>query len=204
MDTGIQKDWLETVAAIVKPVCGAIVALYGLTKLVLPRLAAIIVRKSFVRYFTDFHQLAKDMDTIRCLVRAERVVIFSGHNCGGLPEIHKPFFVSSLHWSVDADFLAQFPAEGYQDIPVDDPYVTLLMDLSIQGQVHADPERMAENSIIARFYRNEGVRDSYWFYLAAVDNQLSFISIASYTRRFTPGEVTDMEIAVNRMRKRFK
>lgn len=204
MDIGIEKEKLEVIAAIVKPVCGAIIASYGFTRWILPRLAGLVVRKSFFRYFNDFHRMNFDMDEIRFTTGAHRVAVFRAHNGGGLPQMGKPFFVSSLHWSLDATHSLRFPADGYQSTPVDASYARLLQELLARRAVHADPKAMQPGDIVARIYQAEGIVDAYWFYLAAVDSELSFISVASYTRPFTPEEVTKMEMTVNRMRKRFK
>lgn len=204
MELGIEKEKLEAIAAIVKPVCAAVVATYGFTRWVLPRLAALVVRKSFVKYFSDFHGMNAEMEAIRFATGAQRVAVFRAHNGGGLPQMGKPFFVSSLHWSLSPDHARRFPEEGYQSTPVDAAYARLLEELLARRNVHVDPKTLQSADIITRIYQSEGVVDAYWFYLAAVDTEMSFISVGSYTKPFTPEEVTRMEMIVNRMRKRFK
>jgi hypothetical protein len=144
------------------------------------------------------------MVAIRRTTRAHRVIMFSGHNCGGIPSIGKSFYISSIDWTLSPEHEENFPVDGYQNMPVDAPYKVMLQEMTANGVIHIDTTTVPLSALIGRIYAAEGVKDAYWFFLGCIDNQLSFMSVANYERKFTPDEVTRMELGVNTIRNRFK
>ena len=213
MNTGLEgkiieepETWFSIGKSVGQFVGGAIIALYGLSrasKHILPKLASKVLRKNYLSYFENFHEIARDMDGIRSATGAHRVVIFNGHNCGGNPDISKPYFVSAMHWSLDESHKGHFPDGGYKDIRVDGTYVNLLLQMTMEGSVWVNPKIIPE-SLIRRIYMAEGIVDSVWFYITSTDTNYHFVSIANYERLFTDYEKTKMQIAVDGMKGKFK
>ena len=204
MELGIEGEKLEALAKITGAVSTAIVAAASFCKWVLPRLASRVVRKSYVAYFEDAHRVRRDMDGIRRESGAHRVIMFSAHNCGGMPCVGKPFYTSSLDWSLNTEHESRFPSDGYQRLPVDAVYIGMLLEMTKAGHLRVNVAALPADCMISRFYAAEGVVDSVWYYIAGVDSQLAYMSVANYERKFTDAELTRIELSVNTIRNRFK
>lgn len=201
MDLGFTEETVKEISGAAKAVGGAVLAVTVFFKWMLPRVACFVVRKSYIRYLRDAHRLHFDMSNIRRAAGLERVVFFTGHNGGKLPEISKPFYVSAHDWSIDDAHRDLFPSFGYQNVPADAGYVTLLLEMATNGVVRAFPDNMDPSSVIYRIYHAEGVRDSYWFYVGAIDSQMAFISIASVKGLISSDSLIKAEVIINRIRK---
>ena len=127
----------------------------------------------------------------------ERVLVFVGHNSGGIPRPGSPFFVSALHWSVDGAH-QEYPAR-YQNLPVDAQMVQTLVAMRDNGEVRATTEKLKPCQL-KNYYEAEGVTDSLLLPLGISEKKLYFLSAGSYYGNLSNKQVTEIQLQANRIR----
>jgi hypothetical protein len=142
-----------------------------------------------------FHQC---VETLRNLEFVDRVLMFQGQNCGGLPTPTKPYTIRCFHgWATDPksnpDRLYDF------NIRLDSHYINLLIDLLKNGTHIETTATMPADSMLKPYYMTEGVVQSYLAVLEVTHTHVIYISIASYTRAFTEAELTKLRLITNRL-----
>ena len=137
----------------------------------------------------------------RKLPNAGRVLVFVGHNCGGLPEAGKPYTVRShTGWSVNDADAAKYTNFAF-DFEVDEPYRQMLNDANRVGVVSLVTKAMAPG-MLRTIYEAEGVVHSLMYSLR-VDtkrNKFAYMTVASYHAEFGPAERALADLFVYRMR----
>lgn len=129
---------------------------------------------------------------------AERVVLFAGHNSGGVPRPHSPFYVTALHWVCRPQERAHV-IRDYQSMVVDPHYIGMLIDIERQGQVTLTTEHMPECHL-KQIYESENVTQAVVFFIAITENKFLYLSVAKYEGIFDEWEVTRMRVKVMKMR----
>lgn len=110
---------------------------------------------------------------------ASRVLIFSGHDAGGLPRVGSGFWVSALHW-VEHPRNAVTNFEDYANISVDLQYITMLLAANSEGTVFLKVSEMPD-SLLKTYYQAEGVSESLIVFLGIREKNMFYMSIARYT-----------------------
>lgn len=124
----------------------------------------------------------------------QRSVIFAGHNGGGIPRPGTPFYVSALHWMVDQRD-RQAPHK-YQHLPVDAPYINLLLEVRDSGPYRFTTEDHAPGQL-RDIYLAEGVTDALIVPLGLVDRRLLFMSAAVFEGELTDSQITEIKVQAN-------
>ncbi len=125
--------------------------------------------------------------------KASRVILFAGHNSGGIPNAGNPFYLSAVHWFFVADHRAKFV--GYKNLAVDGHLVKALIDLRtdlLQSYVVAQMEACQ----LKDYLRLEGVEHCVLCYVGVFDRQFLFLSIANYdaSQPFTQEDLTTFRL----------
>lgn len=125
-------------------------------------------------------------------IGAHRVILWAGHNSGGIPRPNSPFYASALHWAIDRKFQGRMG--DYQNLQVDLDYITMLLALQREGHVRVYPAKMT-TCMLKDCYAAEGVSDSVLLFLGVVENKFLYLSAAKYE-----GEFSDLDIVRIRMK----
>jgi len=131
--------------------------------------------ESLQRIYTTMARIQSDF--------ASRVIIFSGHDAGGLPRVGSGFWVSALHW-VEHHRNAQTNFADYENISVDLQYISMLIDAHGMGQVFLKVSEMPP-SLLRSYYMAEGVAESLIVFLGIRENAMFYMSIARYNNEAT-------------------
>jgi len=123
---------------------------------------------------------------------AERVLIIAGHNQGGLPRPHCDFWASVIH-SICIRPNALNPSKSYQNIAVDQEYVSMLLEIEDKGFVKLVTAEMPE-CLLREYYEMEGVAESIICYLGIKENRFFFLSAALYEGLFDSRQITAIKI----------
>jgi hypothetical protein len=126
---------------------------------------------------------------------ADRVILFAGHNSGGIPRPSSPFWVSAIFWCAkhfeNSDTLSQ-----YQNIPTDAHFITTLLDCERQSTVELDIAYLPECQK-RRYLEAEGVKHLLLFFICIKENKFLYLSVAKYTDEpFTEVEITKIGLRV--------
>ena len=106
----------------------------------------------------------------------DRVIIFSGHNHGGLPSAFKPYFVSSV-FGVARLAEQQREISTYKNLEVDIEYIRVLERVVRDKVIHFKVEDMAP-SLLKDIYTAAKISESCLLFLGANDNELIYASFA--------------------------
>ena len=124
---------------------------------------------------------------------ADRIILASGHNCGGLPAVYKPYWISALYGiGVDKKIL-----NNYTNLPIDKHYIECLINSHDKSYVYLNQNSLPEDSQIKKIYDLEGVKECYLFYLTVIENNLLFAKVASKDKEITPCDLTFIELKIN-------
>lgn len=188
-------DW-EKGATAIAGILTAVGSMCGFTKWYLDWKAK-QKKKSISAGITALHNVYQIIEGIRD-IGVDRIILFSGHNCGGIPKPTVPFWVSALHWSVvegDEKYMS-----NYQRLHVDAQYIKMLMDIENNGKMHFSKDTM-QDGLLKRCYELEGVEESVVYFISFQDNMMFFMTISRVSgMAFTDKQVTQFDFAVERIR----
>ena len=106
----------------------------------------------------------------------DRVIIFAGHNHGGLPSAFKPYFVSSV-FGVARLAEQQREIATYKNLEVDIEYTRTLERVIKEKMIHFKVSDMAP-SLLKDIYTAASISESCLIYLGINDNELIYASFA--------------------------
>ena len=150
----------------------------------------------FLTSLRKMYEIYETVDSIGYETGADRVILFSGHNCGGVPEIYKPYNVSGLY-SVG---VPREIFESYKELDVDPFYVETLLKASEGKPCHIEVDKMPDCQL-KTYYSLEGVVESYIFYIDVVQNNLIYMRVASKQKgRITKNDQTFSALKVNKIK----
>ena len=95
------------------------------------------------------------------------------------------------------------PETLYEDVfQVDEHYIGLLVRLLGEKIIEVVTADMPPGVLIGSLYRREGVVYAQWFLLEVdrVGNTITYASVASYKRKFTPDEADNLRIQMERIK----
>lgn len=182
-------------SAIVVALLGFLGVIYGKKKM-----AQTKATKEHDDVVSGLRRLSDTYDVLDSIVEdtsTDRVVIFAGHNQGGVPRPHCGFWVSALHAASNSNQI--FIKSSYQNIEVDSHYIQLLVDVERFGLARLKTEEM-EASQLKSYYQLEGVKDSIVFFLGIKENKFLYLSSAKYYDSFTENEITTLKLKVNQVK----
>lgn len=157
------------------------------------------LRNRYSRGLEKATDVAIVLDQIRQITCIDRVLWFIGENGGGIPTVGKKYTVRAERgWSKNNTFDV---LKRYNfDLIVDSLYCEMLVKMMRDGKVVNTVQNMPDSAILKTFYQDEGVKQAIIYYLGIVDNQLHYISIASYEKEFAQIEVVRIEMLIHRLR----
>ena len=151
-----------------------------------------------VQQVAEFHRV---LELFRDLKFVDRMLVFRGSNCGGIPDPKRPYTVRCFYgWSKDP---AKHPEDSYDfDLRVDRHYMEMVADVITNGKSFQAVERMPVDARLRGYYEAEGVKFSALYFLSLddSDNALMYISVASYTVEFTPVQLAQLDFVIDRAR----
>ena len=166
-------------------------------------------------FFKDFfkrRQKAKLEDGLRRIAKiykkmeamsnkgAHRVILFAGHNNGGIPRLTCGFWVSSIFSHVVEAHRNK--SREYNNIPVDSSYVSMLIGTQLRSYMRFVVDEM-EPCQLKNYYISEGIKDSIVVFIGIYEQKFMYISMANYERKFTPNEVTDLVLRAQNIKTLF-
>lgn len=131
---------------------------------------------------------------------AERVVLFAGHNAGGIPRLTCGFWVSSIFSHIMSKYSDR--SKEYNNIPVDSTYVGMLLEAQTKPYVRYIREEM-DPCQLKKYYESEGVDDSIIIFLGIHENKFMYMSIAKYDGHFKDTEVTNILLEAQNIKSMF-
>lgn len=150
--------------------------------------------------FLKRHEFYRNMEMIRDLKSIQRVLLFVGANCGGVPTPNKAYTVKARDGWAEAPH--PNPLNFYDfNLMVDSHYCVILANMIKDGYVVNNIGEMP-NCILQNYYKKEGVKQSILFFLHIdpENNEMMYLSVASYTGPIEQVELDILRMHVDRMR----
>ena len=143
----------------------------------------------------------RSLETMRKSTTASRVILFAGHNSGGIPRPGTPFYTSAIWWSIDDDAVESNNQVGYYDkLVVDAEYMSMLLEAEKNGVVEMNTEDM-KPCLLKKYYHAEGVTHSLVLFVAITEKKFMYISVAKTDDvPFTEDEVTKLRLMTDSVR----
>jgi len=175
MPSSITFDILKIAGGVVVAICGLLTWFFksGAWKEIKLRKRSM----DFVKGMESLQRIYQSMQRIQDDF-ASRVIIFSGHDAGGLPRVGSGFWVSALHWvEHPRNEITNFA--DYANISVDLQYINMLLDSQREGTVFLNVAEMPQ-SLLKSYYTAEGVSESLIVFLGIREKSMFYMSIARY------------------------
>jgi len=193
----MDKDVLLSVIALF----GAIVASKKAMGLLIKMFDYLTRRSRTETYIKMMEHLRSIQDGMRDIcdqTAASRVVIFSGHNGGGLPRPSSRYYTTAVHWEVEDEY--SLAMADYKNIPVDQQYISMLLDSYEKDSCRMETSKMVDCHI-KRIYEAEKITDSLVFFLDVHENNFIYASIATKDLEgYHKDDVTKIEVLACKLR----
>lgn len=155
-------------------------------------------RKNVMTGLAVMHRIYQRMEEIAD-TGAERVILFAGHNSGGVPRAHSPFWTTALHWVIK-DKPTQISPSDYHGIPVDAEYIKMLLDAEADGEILLSTGKMTKCQL-KTYYLAEGVTHSVIYYIGIKEHKFLYLSAAKFADEpFSQRELAMMRLKVQAIR----
>lgn len=198
-------SWSALTAAIALGLAGIIAVLFsGLKEIINEWARNIVSQMKRKTYLTRIERLASFLhvlESIRDLPEVQRCILFTGHNCGGLPTAGKEYSVRALEgWTTKEG--KESPEEKFNfALKVDAHYTKALKDMMEQGHINQLVADMDINAKLRAYYESEGVKFTRMYFLGIAEQDLIFLSVGSYDQdHFSRPTDIDLQLKIDRMR----
>ena len=136
---------------------------------------------------------------------AERIIIFYGHDSGGIPRPGSPFYATAVHWEKKDGYGKQHgrPEESIRDyaqFPVDGAYIEMLNTMRQLGVYRFRMDEEHEPCLLRSIYEKSGVTDSLLVYLGIFHKRVYYATFARYDDFFSMDELTSIMLKANIIR----
>lgn len=138
------------------------------------------------------------LDSMKALGFVDRVMLFVGHNGGGLPKAGEEYTVRAYYgWALNGSN----PVSRYRaPLIIDGHYCNMLCDMVQRGHVVNTTADMDVLSNLRGYYQAEGVVQSVAVFLTVFGNNLYYVSVANFSRPFTTPELSEIGRITNQLR----
>ena len=155
-------------------------------------------KKKKIRFSEAIGELYETLEIMKDIIietSADRVLILSGHNSGGIPRTTSPFYVSVMHY-IYRDETKSRAARDYKKLCVDAHYINMLIHAFSVGHYHFNTKAEADCQL-STYYKAEQITDSHIFFLGIEGNSMFFLSVAKTGGQFSSEDVTKIKLKSN-------
>lgn len=130
-----------------------------------------------------------------------RVMLFNGHDSGGIPDLGRPFYATLIDFVANDEF--QIHSEDYENFRVDDSYIEMLLHVMRNGFADIRFVDMRD-SVLKRIYSSNNVKHSRLYYLGSLKDRVVYFTVASQIREYTADETIQLDVLADKMRSVFR
>ena len=199
-DLKILEAWFQILAAAVS-LAGAVLAVVAAVIKGVRRLHQHIQEKQTEAGLRALEVQDVAMDEMRS-GSVDRVLLFAGTNCGGLPRAGAPYTASAI--AMSAKNPDEVPFSDYQNLRVGGFYIGMLRQMMTDGILIVDAALLPDCDI-KRYYHMERVRHSVWIFLCVVERKLYYLSASTYGDAPISGdEITRLQLKAHRIARQIR
>lgn len=191
------KDLLEGLAKVILAIGGVAATVISFIKWAMPWAE----RLRGTAHGMDQLQVLHDTMKSAFAHGAERVIIFYGHNSGGVPNPGSPFYATAVHWEKIDGYGKQNgkPEESIKDyasLPVDGAYIEMLNVIRQRDCYRFKPNE-EKDCLLKSVYHQSGVTDALLVYIGIFRKRIYYMSFARYDGEFDQDELTSLMLKAN-------
>jgi hypothetical protein len=128
---------------------------------------------------------------------ADHAIVFAAHNGGGIPQVGKSFYTSTIYKDWNRNNILEIPL--YENISIDSEYIKNLLEVIRSGYCLNDVEVMNESQLKHHF-QHLGLSQNIMYNIGVVDKQYFYISIGTKGEKFNQSQLTSFELLVNNIK----
>jgi hypothetical protein len=128
---------------------------------------------------------------------ADHAIVFAAHNGGGIPQVGKSFYTSTIYKDWNRNNIVEIPL--YENISIDSEYIKNLLEVIRSGYCLNDVEVMNESQLKHHF-QHLGLSQNIMYNIGVVDKQYFYISIGTKGKKFNQTQLTSFELLVNNIK----
>lgn len=158
-------------------------------------------RKNYLGRIEKLSNFLHHFEMVKQLPEVQRSILFTGHNCGGLPTPGKDYTVRALEgWTTKQG--KESPHGKFDfSLRVDAHYTNMLKQMMENGSVDQTTASMDPTAKLKAYHESEGVIFSRMYFLGITDQELIYLSVGSYDQdKFSHSTDIDLQLLVDRMR----
>lgn len=155
-------------------------------------------RATYVRQIEKVSNFLQVLDECKLILEVDSILVYQGHNCGGLPSPGRPYTTRAIHgWRRDGkDPLKRYGFDNQVDLHA----VKMLEDMIKVGVSFQVFEDMPKDAKLRSYFAAEGTKFARLYFLGLADSDMIFMSFASYTVTFSETDIENMLVLVDKMR----
>jgi hypothetical protein len=128
---------------------------------------------------------------------ADHAIVFAAHNGGGIPQVGKSFYTSTIYKDWNRNNIVEIPL--YENISIDSEYIKNLLEVIRNEYCLNDVEVMNESQLKHHF-QHLGLSQNIMYNIGVVDKQYFYISIGTKGEKFNQSQLTSFELLVNNIK----
>lgn len=128
---------------------------------------------------------------------ADHAIVFAAHNGGGIPQVGKSFYTSTIYKDWNRNNIVEIPL--YENISIDSEYIKNLLEVIRNEYCLNDVEVMNESQLKHHF-QHLGLSQNIMYNIGVVDKQYFYISIGTKGEKFNQTQLTSFELLVNNIK----
>jgi hypothetical protein len=128
---------------------------------------------------------------------ADHAIVFAAHNGGGIPQVGKSFYTSTIYKDWNRNNIVEIPL--YENISIDSEYIKNLLEVIRNEYCLNDVEAMNESQLKHHF-QHLGLSQNIMYNIGVVDKQYFYISIGTKGEKFNQSQLTSFELLVNNIK----
>lgn len=168
---------MELITQLIISILGVGVAVIELYKFIKQREAK--KRDTFKELLPKMEQIYETLNEILHATGAERALVLSTQNGGGIPQVGKPLY-SSVLYEVRANTSISPVKNTWQKQLVDRQYTMMLLDVHRHGKLFIDTDLM-EEGLLKDVYTSQQIHSAFIFSIGVSKDRFYYLSL-SYSK----------------------
>lgn len=159
-------------------------------------------RKEKIGMINGLETLHEVYDVMQEMIKlgAERVVLFAGHNQGGIPRPTCGFWVTALHGTIKNNNPQKIDYTDFKNIKVDLHYIEMLLDIQNRGHILIKTKDMPSCSL-KDIYESENISEAIIMFLGIKEKKFIYVSAAKFQKNhFSREEITKIVLKGERLK----
>jgi hypothetical protein len=196
-------DWTPFYVALGLGAAGLAGAIFsGLTTAIQTWFKRRTSRRTYGEQMAKYGKFTEELEGTSTVASVCQVIVFRGHNCGGMPTPGKPYTIHAIQgWHRTGDGKCVDPPRRYSlGLQVDAHFSRMLEDVVREWFSIQITEKIPAEAKLRGYFELDGIAAANVYYLGLHDEELIFVMVASCGGPFTDRDKLEINDRVTNMR----